>query len=96
MIPELLKNKHLLLYETWLCPELGSKYLLEGTFVSNFYNQIRISISKCTNESNPDRPCFPQNEIDDLMNKHGNFYFSVNYINTVVNPNEVDYLSYYL
>ena len=30
------------------------------------------------------------------MNTYGNFYFQVNYINTVINPNEVEYRSYYI
>ena len=55
-----------------------------------------LTAKKCTNGSDPSRPCYPQNEIDDLFTDYGNFYFTVNYINTVINPGEVSYMSHYL
>ena len=55
-----------------------------------------LTAKKCTNGSDPSRPCYPQNEIDDLFTNYGNFYFTVNYINTVINPGEVSYMSHYL
>ncbi len=55
-----------------------------------------ITAQKCTNDSDPSRPCYPQDQIDNLFTEYGNFYFTVNYINTVINPGEVTYLSYYL
>ncbi len=38
----------------------------------------------------------PQTAIDELMRNKTNFYLSLQYINPVINPNEPDYMSYYL
>ncbi len=84
------------MYDAWLCPPLDSKYLLQGSYFSEIFSTLSISLKECTNSSNPSRPCYPQNEIDDLFTKYGNFYFTINYLNTVINPGEVSYLSYYL
>jgi hypothetical protein len=36
-LPELVKNKNLLQYDTWLCPPFNSSYYLEGSFFSNLF-----------------------------------------------------------
>lgn len=96
MLPDFEKNKDILKYNTWLCPEINYVLPLAGSYFSDIYQTAQISISKCTNYSDPTRPCYPQNEIDDLMTEHGNFYMNINYMNTVVNPNEIDYRSYFI
>ena len=96
MLPNIVSKKDKIMYDAWLCPPLDSKYLLQGSYFSETFTSLLIMAQKCTNESNPSRPCYPQNEIDDFFAKYGNFYFTINYVNTVINPGEVSYLTYYL
>lgn len=86
MLPNLVANKDMLLYQTWLCPPIDSQYNLQGSFFSNIFSQIVIKVLPCTNASIPERPCHPQQDIDNLFTTYGNFYFAVNYINAVINP----------
>lgn len=86
ILPDLVANKDLLLYDTWLCPHINQQFLLQGGFFSNIFSQIVIQVQACKNETVPERPCYPQEQIDQLFVNYTNFYFAVNYINTVINP----------
>ena len=96
MLPEIISKKEQIMYNTWLCPPKDAKYSLQGSYFSKIFTSLLIKAKKCTNESDPSRPCYPQNEIDNLFTEYGNFYFTINYMNTVINPGEVNYRSYYL
>lgn len=40
--------------------------------------------------------CAPQSDIDNIFNTYGNFYLNFNYINSVINPNQPNFISYYI
>lgn len=94
-MPSMLEKSQLYLYKKWLCPEIGQVIPLQGNFFSENSYAALINVSPCTNKTT-DRPCAPQEQIDNLMDTYGNFYFQINYINPVLNPLQQDYKSYYL
>jgi hypothetical protein len=55
-----------------------------------------IIVNPCHNQTNLNRVCAPQHEIDNLMIAYQNFYMTVNYINPVINPTKTNFISYYL
>lgn len=51
---------------------------------------------KCTNSSLDSRPCAPQTEIDLFFSTNSNLYFSIFFMNPLLNPSVKKYISYYL
>jgi hypothetical protein len=39
------------------------KYNIQGKYASEFSQTLEVAVKKCTNESNPDRPCASESEI---------------------------------
>ena len=62
--------------------------------------QMALSYTKfrdpCVNTTENGNKCAPQTIIDATMAKYKNFYLRTVFSNPVINPNEVDYLKYYL
>jgi hypothetical protein len=96
-MPDVVKNFDKLQMSGWLCPPIGAEYEIFGKYTSDFYKQIIFTVSPCNNATDPNRPCASQAEIDQLFLDHGDwFYFTFYYINTIVNPDQPTYKSYYL
>lgn len=56
---------------------------------------VAIQASPCDNYTSGGR-CAPQADIDSLFTIHKNFYLNFNYINTVINPDQQNFMSYYV
>lgn len=57
---------------------------------------LDVSINKCTNNSGNPRPCASQADIDTLFLDNGNFYYTIYFLNALINPASHNYLTYYL
>ena len=53
-------------------------------------------MSRCTNSSNSTYPCASDAVIDQFFQDQQNFYYTVYFINPLINADDQDYLSYYL
>lgn len=73
---------------SWLCIPLDYSLPIQGTYTSPISYEIQIQIYPCRNKTSTGT-CAPQNQIQQLFNKYGNFYISLNYINPVINPNSI-------
>jgi hypothetical protein len=81
----------------WLCPPIGSKYEIFGKYSSEKYQQMAFQVYPCNNATDPSRPCASQEEIDQVFADNSDyFYFTFYFINTVINPDNPVYKSYYL
>ncbi len=58
--PEVQKDYERLKMNYWLCLPRNMKYNIQGKYASAFSQTLETSVKKCTNESNPERPCAPQ------------------------------------
>lgn len=96
-MPELVNNFDKLQISGWLCPPLGSKYEIFGKYSSEKYQQMAFLVYPCNNATDPSRPCAPQADIDQMFADNGDyFYFTFYFINTVINPDNPTYKSFYL
>ena len=50
----------------------------------------------CSNNSFDSRPCHSQADIDAFMASEGNFFYTIYFLNPLLNPGQEDYLTYYL
>ena len=57
---------------------------------------LDVAVMECTNSSDNPRPCAPPEEIDALFEENGNFYYTIYFLNALINPASKEYLSYYL
>ncbi len=96
MFPEIVEKSEIYHYKNWLCPKLGQRIPIKGSYTSSKQFISNVQISPCKNSTDPSRPCKPQSEIDSLFTANPNLYLGVYYINPVINPTETDYISYYL
>jgi len=67
-----------------------------GKYYSDIQTTLDIKITKCKNETDPNRPCAPQSEIDDYLRTNGPIYFTPFFINPLINPQNKEYLKLYL
>lgn len=96
-MPDFLANFDKLQVSGWLCPPIGAQYDIVGKYTSDFYKQLVFTVAPCNNATDPSRPCASQQEIDQLFSDNGDwFYFTYYYINTIINPDQPSYKSYYL
>ena len=79
----------------WLCPALNSEFQLIGSQSSCQYKMTSVKLSICKNSTNYNN-CAPQTVIDDTLNQYPNFYFRIKFTNPVINPNQPDYIQYYV
>ena len=81
----------------WLCPEIGLNLLLQGRYSSKDYYQLQINLFRCSNDTDPNRPCGTTQKLQDFMAEQGQWnYFTYYTINSVVNADQPEYLKYYL
>ena len=70
----------------WLCPEIGSELLLQGRFSSQTYHQVSITLYPCNNDTDPNRPCAPIEDLRNFFVERGQWnYFTFFSINTIIN-----------
>ena len=95
--PKAQNNFDRLHMDYWKCLPLDHKFIIHGKYASKTSMTLDVAIKKCTNSSLSDtRPCATQTQIDDFFTANGNFYYTIYFLNPLINPESQDYLSYYL
>jgi len=70
--------------------------VLKGKYYSDLQTTLDIVLSACKNDTDPDRPCAPQEEIDSFMAANSPFYLTPFFYNPLINPSDHNYLNIYL
>jgi len=81
-------------FDKFLCPPVGQQFHLTGKFISNIYSQISVVISRCN--STLDATCANDTYFTAIENQLTSFRLNVPFINTLINPGNQQYRSYYL
>jgi hypothetical protein len=95
--PDLLERFDALGVSNWLCPAVGAAFHLEGSYLGAAFSQYMVRVTACHNETDPDRPCAPQADIE-AQSFHGKgfYYFNIYYSNPMINADQKDFISYYV
>ncbi len=80
----------------WLCLPLNNTFEIYGKYASVTSKTLDISVRKCTNSSNFTYPCASEAEIDLFFQQEKNFFYTVYFINPLINADNQEFLSYYL
>ena len=72
------------------------KYNIKGKYASVFSQTLEVAVKKCTNESDPSRPCADPSQIEAFFEDQKSFFFTIYFINPLINPTNEEYLTYYL
>jgi hypothetical protein len=94
-MPEFVEHFDVFAISSWLCVPLNMPIPIQGSYMSPISYLYQINVFPCKNQTSNDT-CASQEEISNLFTAYGNFYMTVNYINPVINPNEQEYISYYI
>jgi hypothetical protein len=65
---------------------LNIKPVLNGTYASEIQATLDIVVKACNNETDPNRPCAPQKEIDEFIASNSPFYLTPFFYNPLINP----------
>ena len=57
---------------------------------------MEVSVSKCTNSSDFEYPCASEADIAQFFQDQQTFFYTIYFINPLLNPDSQQYLSYYL
>lgn len=81
---------------TWLCLPVNKTYTVSGNYISEIQKSLDIIVSKCNNGTDPSRPCATPQEIDWFLGNDSQLYWTPYFMNPLINPQNKDYLTYYL
>ena len=81
---------------TWLCLPLNKTYAVAGNYISEIQKSLDITVSKCNNATDPSRPCATPAEIEAFLRSDSQFYWTPYFMNPLINPQNDNYLTYYL
>jgi hypothetical protein len=96
-MPDVLAKFDQLKISRWLCPPIGAEYNIMGKLTSDDYQLIRIRVAPCNNATDPNRLCASSEAIQqNFVDNNGYFYFTLYFINTIINPDQPEYKTYYL
>lgn len=96
-MPEVVANFDKLRMSGWLCPPLGAQYDIVGKLTSDLYQEVIIGLGPCINGTDPNSQCAtPEQIAQNFADNRGFFYFTFYYINTIINPDQPEYKTYYL
>ena len=60
---------------------------------------LDVLVQECSNDSNiiyNNRSCASPEYIDDKFKENGNFFYTIYFVNSLINPSSHNYISYYL
>ncbi len=80
----------------WLCPPKDTKFNLEGFMNSDYSSSAALQITACNNYTNINNVCASPEQIEELMLNSTNFSVNIFFTNPVINPNQKEYIDYYL
>jgi hypothetical protein len=96
-MPDVVGKFDKLRMSAWLCPPIGAEYNIIGKLTSEKYQQILFGVAPCNNATDPNRPCASPEAIkQNFADNYGYFYFTFYYINTIINPDQPEFKTYYL
>lgn len=78
-------------FNKMLCPPIGLNIPLQGKFTSEIFEYAEITITKCSNAANSSKICMDTTPILNQI-----YHFDLFILNTLINPNSPEYLTYYL
>jgi hypothetical protein len=84
--PEIKSDFERLNMKYWLCPKRNMKFNIQGKFTSSLFKYLEIALKKCTNASQPGRPCGSASEIAEFFQIQKKVFFTVHFSNPLINP----------
>jgi hypothetical protein len=95
--PLILEKFDSLHMDYWLCPPRDIDYEIKGKYSSAVSKTMDISVNKCTNNSYSTLPCANDSQINQFFADYDNkVFFTIYFINPRINPEEAEYLTYYM
>lgn len=83
--------------QNWLCPPVGSSMYISGSYASDVYRFINVSVNPCMDFLDPTRPCATASEVTDVFNQLNDaIRYKIYFTNPLINPGQKEYKSYYL
>jgi hypothetical protein len=80
----------------WLCLPPNISLTFQGKFTSDVFQYVKIALKACSPTVGDNRTCVNQTVIDNMIAKSGPLSFNYYFMNTIINPNDPDYLKSYL
>ena len=83
------------MFDAHLCPTLNQQVTVKGKLTSSLYTQFKVTITRCNNTVDP--TCMSDADFTTLQtNMGGKFTFAFPIFNTMLNPDEQVYRTYFL
>lgn len=76
----------------FLCPATDTTVKIQGKFTSETFQIFRLKIGKCSNKTDPSRPCVDEAIVKQQLVYNMNYYF----MNAYVNSGTLDPVGYYM
>ncbi|CAD8096070.1 unnamed protein product [Paramecium primaurelia] len=81
---------YMLELDKWLCPQKDFQFNIQGTYTSSQFDFIRVIVNDCDDSKNGylnwKPTCAKQSEINEHLNKEGQFKLQIYQVNNVINP----------
>ncbi|CAD8200047.1 unnamed protein product [Paramecium pentaurelia] len=81
---------YMLELDKWLCPQKDFQFSIQGTYTSSQFDFIRVIVNDCDDSKNGyinwKPTCAKQSEINEHLNKEGQFKLQIYQVNNVINP----------
>lgn len=74
-------------FSTMLCPPIGLNIPIQGKFTSEVFQYAEIRITGC--DANSSKIC-------QAPSSNRTYFFNLYMLNTLINPQEAEYITYYL
>jgi len=72
----------------WLCLPLNVDFNIQGKYSSDKSMTLQVSVLACDNNTDPNRLCADQAEIDQYFLDQGQVFFTIYFTNTIINAGE--------
>ena len=80
----------------WLCLPVNQTYTVSGSKITSIQRSLRITVSRCNNATESSRPCATPAQIDAFLRNNSQLYWLPFFMNPLLNPENANYLSYYV
>jgi len=80
----------------WLCLPQNTSLSFQGKYTSDVFQYVKIGVKACSPTAGDNRTCVNQSYIDNMITTSGPISFNYYFMNTIINPNDQDYLGSYL
>ena len=83
-------------FDSWLCPEVGTIFELQGKYTSEYFKFYKFAVKECDPDLDLTRPCLPNTTIEDYLDEEESLSFNFYFINKIINGQSHEYLTDYL